>query len=373
MAAGGSACGVDSDQSSGLARLTHGVCIPAHPLALDQHRRLDERRQRALTRYYLHAGAGGLAVGVHTTQFEIRQPQHALLRPVLELAAETARSWDRQEARAGRPSTLLIAGICGPTAQAVDEAVLAKELGYHAGLLSLGALAKANERELLEHCRTVAGVLPVIGFYLQPAVGGRQLPYRFWRQFADIPQVVAIKVAPFNRYQTLDVVRAVAESDRWREITLLTGNDDAIVHDLLSSYVFEIGGQERRLHFAGGLLGHWACWTRCAVALRERCQALREGTASATAADWADMLTIGNQVTDMNAAIFDAAHSYRGCIAGVHEVLRRQGLLAGNWCLDPSEQLSAGQAEEISRVCDHYPHLVDDEFVRENLDRWLGT
>lgn len=353
-----------------LDRLNSGICIPAHPLALNRDRRLDERRQRALTRYYLHAGAGGLAVGVHTTQFQIRQPQHALLRPVLELAAETAREFDRNH-RGPRPK-VLIAGICGLTDQAVKEAELARELGYHAGLLSLSALRDADECQLLDHCRAVASVIPVIGFYLQPAVGGRRLPYHFWRRFVDLPAVVGIKVAPFNRYQTIDVMRAVAESDRWQQIALLTGNDDAIVQDLLSTYSFPIAGAQRDVRFAGGLLGHWACWTKNAVQLLEQCKELRAGTAAASPTQWTEQLRIGNQVTDMNAAIFDAANDYRGCIAGVHEVLRRQGLLEGTWCLDPDEQLSRGQAEEISRVCENYPHLIDDPFVQENLSDWLN-
>ncbi len=351
-------------------RLHQGICIPAHPLALDCHRRLDHRRQRALTRYYLHAGAGGLAVGVHTTQFQIRDPKHNLLRPVLQLAAETARQFDGDHPN--RQPTILIAGICGTTTQAVNEAELANGLGYHAGLLSLQAMPTADERQLLEHCRIIANNIPLIGFYLQPAVGGRRLSFNFWRQFAEIPQVVAIKVAPFNRYQTIDVMRGVAHCDRYREIALLTGNDDAILQDLLSTYRFSGDGAEREVRFTSGLLGHWACWTRVAVDLLNRCRALTQVNSTATPNQWVELLRLGNQVTDMNAAIFDAAGGFRGCIAGVHEVLRRQGLLEGVWCLDPEEQLSSGQASEITRVCESYPHLIDDSFVQQHLADWMA-
>jgi dihydrodipicolinate synthase/N-acetylneuraminate lyase len=322
-------------------RLREGVVIPAHPLALTAERKLDERRQRALTRYYLAAGAGGVAVGVHTTQFEIRD--HGLLAPVLELAMEELR----------RAESIRIAGIVGKTALAVKEAELAARLGYHAGLLSLGAMAAASVPELLEHARAVASVIPLFGFYLQPAVGGRVLPYEFWRAFAEIENVVAIKIAPFNRYQTIDVIRAVAESGK--EIALYTGNDDNILLDLLTPYRF---GQTT-LRIVGGLLGHWAVWTRCAVELLEQRRRLN------------DSLTLAIEITDSNAAFFDAANGFRGCIAGIHEVLRRQGLLAGRWCLNPREELSPGQMEEIDRVYRAYPHLNDDDFVRQRLDEWL--
>jgi len=326
--------------------LRAGLVIPAHPLALTAQRKLDERRQRALTRYYLASGAGGIAVGVHTTQFAIRDT--GLLAPVLELAREEMK----------RSDAMAIAGICGPTGQAVREAELAAGLGYHAGLLSLAALPNANIRKLIEHTQAVAEILPVIGFYLQPAVGGRMLSYEFWRRFAEIDNVVAIKIAPFNRYQTLDVVRALADSGRAQQISLYTGNDDNIVADLLTT--FDFGGQKLRI--AGGLLGHWAVWTRRAVELLNRVK-------NARASD--ELLALGVQITDSNAAFFDAANRFHGCIAGLHEVLRRQGLLAGRWCLDPNEDLSPGQAEEIDRVYAAYPHLNDDEFVRENLDNWL--
>jgi dihydrodipicolinate synthase/N-acetylneuraminate lyase len=324
-------------------RLLQGMAIPAHPLALDANRKLDEKRQRALTRYYLAAGAGGIAVGVHTTQFAIHDPKVGLLRPVLEIGREEARD------------AVTIAGICGGREQAVREAELARSLRYDAGLVSLAALRDATEDELIDHCRAVASTIPVVGFYLQPAVGGRVLPYSFWRRFAEIPNVVAIKIAPFNRYQTVDVVRAVAESGRPGEIALYTGNDDNIVADLTTE--FDFGG--RRLRIVGGLLGHWAVWTRHAVTLLQN--AGREP------------LTTGVQITDANAAIFDAANQFRGCIPGIHEVLRRQGLLAGRWCFDEHEELSPGQSEEIDRVTRMYPHIceADDRLIAENLDRWL--
>ncbi len=329
--------------------LRRGLAIPAHPLALDAGRRLDERRQRALTRYYLAAGASGLAVGVHTTQFVIREPRFGLFESVLTLAAEEMN-------RAARP-VVRIAGICGATQQAVGEAELIRGLGYHAGLLSLAALRETSEAELLSHCRRIAEVIPVIGFYLQPAVGGRVLPYSFWRQFAEIENVAAIKLAPFNRYQTLDVVRAVLDAGR-EDIALYTGNDDNIVADLLTPFRF--GGRERRI--VGGLLGHWSVWTKGAVELHARCR-LAEPTA--------ELLRLGAEITDCNAAFFDAANGFRGCIAGLHEVLRRQGLLEGLWCLDENETLSPGQLAEIDRVHRAYPHLHDDEFVVRHRDAWL--
>ena len=342
-----------SPTESVVASLREGVVIPAHPLALTAERKLDERRQAGLTRYYVAAGAGGLAVGVHTTQFAIRNPKHGLLRPVLELAARNRGS-----------ATVLIAGLCGATEQAVAEAQLARELGYHAGLLSLAALGGASDDELITHSDRIAREIPLTGFYLQPAAGGRALSYRFWRRFVEIPNVVAIKIAPFNRYQTLDVVRAVAESGRAGEIALYTGNDDSIVVDLLTE--FAIGGT--RLRIAGGLLGHWACWTRKAVELLEECKRARAGKAVP-----ASLLTLGAQVTDCNAAFFDACNHYAGCIPGIHEVLRRQGLLEGTWCLDPAETLSPGQSDEITRVCKLYPRLNDDAFVAEHLDQWLNA
>jgi dihydrodipicolinate synthase/N-acetylneuraminate lyase len=346
-----------------LEKLRAGVVIPAHPLALTEQRRLDERRQRALTRYYHAAGAGGVAVGVHTTQFEIREPQHGLFKPVLKLASETIAVCDNATSR----QTVRIAGICGPTAQAVAEAQFVREAGYHVGLLSLAALRTAGDDALLEHCQTIAREIPLMGFYLQPAVGGRVLPFNFWRRFAEIPNVIAIKIAPFNRYQTLDVVRAVAEAGRANDVTLYTGNDDSIVTDLLTEYTVATAAGEVRLRIAGGLLGHWACWTQAAVKLLDECKAARS---SEQVPAW--LLTLAAQVTDCNAAFFDAANGFVGCIAGIHEVLRRQGLLANTLCLNPREQLSPGQREEIERVWRAYPHLNDDEFVKQNLERWLA-
>jgi hypothetical protein len=330
------------------------LVIPAHPLALTSQRKLDERRQRALTRYYLASGAGGIAVGVHTTQFAIRNPKFDLLRPVLELAMEEMRS----------QTIVKIAGVCGLAAQAAHEAELAAALGYDAVLLSLGALSNATIPELMAHIRMVASMIPVIGFYLQPAVGGRFLPYDFWTQFAQIENVMAIKIAPFNRYQTLDVVRAVAASGRSSEIALYTGNDDNILLDLLSE--FSVGTETVRIH--GGLLGHWAVWTSIAVQHLKQIQLTRGSTTGIPP----HLLTLAWQVTDSNAALFDPANNFQGCIPGIHEVLRRQGLLQGRWCLDPDEGLSPGQMEEIDRVCHTYPHLQDDAFVSAHLDEWLA-
>jgi hypothetical protein len=341
--------------------LAAGLAIPAMPLALDASRRLDERRQRALVRYYAAAGAGGLAVGVHTTQFAIRDPKVGLFEPLLRLARE-----ELDRADAARPGPLVrIAGVVGPTRQAVAEAALARDAGYHAGLLSLAALGGAIEDELIAHCRAVADVIPVVGFYLQPSVGGRVLPYAFWRRFAEIPNVVAIKIAPFNRYQTIDVVRAVVEAER-DDVALYTGNDDNIVLDLLTPYQFRAGPLQVERRIVGGLLGHWAVWTHRAVALLKECRA-----ASTAYAVPADLLRRNVEVTDANAAFFDAANGYAGCIAGLHEVLRRQGLLEGIWLLDERETLSPGQAAEIDRVYRAYPHLNDDAFVARHLDAWL--
>jgi len=344
--------------------LRRGVAIPACPLALSAARRIDERRQRGLVRYYSDSGAGGLAVGVHTTQFAIRDPAISLFKPLLRLVADELDQADRSR----QTPLIRVSGVCGRTPQALDEAALAREFGYHAGLLSLAALGNATEEELIAHCRAVAEVLPVIGFYLQPAVGGRVLPYSFWRRFAEIENVVAIKIAPFNRYQSLDVVRAVVESGR-DDIALYTGNDDNIVVDLLTPFRFECNGTVKERRIVGGLLGHWAVWTRRAVELLETCQRL---SANPNQAQLDEMLTRNVEVTDANAAVFDAANGFAGCIAGIHEVLRRQGLLAGLWCLDPAETLGPGQVEELDRVTRAYPHLTDDAFVRENLDRWLS-
>lgn len=342
--------------------LQRGVVIPACPLALTAQRTLDERRQRALLRYYNAVGAGGVAVGVHTTQFAIRDPKIGLFEPVLKLAAE---EMERADAQRHEP-LIRVAGICGHTQQAVAEAALVRRLGYHAGLLSLAAMKDASDDELIAHSRAVAEVIPVVGFYLQAAVGGRALPYSFWRRFAEIENVVAIKMAPFNRYHTVDVMRAVAEADR-NDIALYTGNDDNIVIDLLTPYRFRVGGTTVERRIVGGLLGHWAVWTRRAVELLEEChRVVRSGDTIPV-----ELLRRNIEVTDSNAAFFDAANGFAGCIAGLHEVLRRQGLLEGLWCLDPHETLSPGQAAEIDRVYRSYPHLNDDNFVREHRDEWL--
>lgn len=345
-----------------------GCVIPAHPLALTTECKLDERRQRALTRYYVAAGAGGIAVGVHTTQFAIHDPQIGLYEPVISLAAE-----ELDYADDARPVPLIrVAGITGNTQQAAREAGLARDLGYHAGLLSLANTSHWPMRQLLEHCRTIAEILPVFGFYLQPDVGGRFLPYLFWRQFFDIENVIAIKIAAFNRYHTLDVIRALADSQRLN-VALYTGNDDNIIVDLLTSFSF---GQQACLsgdspaqpyRFAGGLLGHWAVWTKKAVELFERCKKglTHNGAISA------DLLTLAAQITDSNAAIFDAANNFRGCIAGIHEILKRQGFLESTICLDSDDVLSPGQMNEIERILHCYPEQSDDDFVREHIDEWM--
>jgi dihydrodipicolinate synthase/N-acetylneuraminate lyase len=366
--------------------LQEGQVIPAHPLALTPGRKLDDRRQRALTRYYHDAGAGGIAVGVHTTQFAIREPQHGLLKPVLQLAAETIAACDGRD----RTRTVRIAGICGRTDQAVCEAILAREIGYHAGLLSLAAFKDETDDALVEHCERVGREIPLIGFYLQPAAGGRVLSRAFWRRFAEIPNVIAIKIAPFNRYQTMDVICAVAESGRGEEIALYTGNDDNIVVDLLTEFRIPGAATELapnftpefskkaprlefreaapvHLRFDGGLLGHWAFWTRRAVELLHSIKGARDKAEVPS-----ELLMLSAQVTECNGSIFDAANNFAGCIPGIHEVLHRQGLMTGQTCLNPDERLSPGQAERIEQVWREYPHLTDDEFVREHLDEWLG-
>lgn len=348
-------------ENAAVFRLRAGAVIPAHPLALDSRRRLDERRQRALTRYYLAAGAGGVAVGVHTTQFAIHEPKVGLYRPVLELAADAT----RESAEHDGCGAIRIAGILGLTAQAVREAGLAVDLGYHVGLLGFTGLRAASHAELLAHARAVAEVIPIMGFYLQPAVGGIPLPYEFWRDMCEIDGLVAIKVAPFDRYCTLQVLRAVCDSGRADEIALYTGNDDNIIADLLTRYVS--GGVSAT--FVGGLLGHWAVWTKTACDYWRQC---RESMEAVSGDAPGELLRLNAEVTDANSALFDTRNRFSGCIAGIHEVLRRQGLLAGNWCLDETERLSPGQTEEIDRVFAAYPHLVDDDFVAENLDVWLA-
>lgn len=331
-------------------RLAKGIVIPAHPLALTSGRKLDERRQRALTRYYLAAGSGGLAVGVHTTQFAIRDPKIGLYQPVLELAMEEAAKAD----------VVKIAGVSGGRHQAVQEAELARSLGYDAALLNMGDLKNLGTEQLVEHAKALAEIMPIVGFYLNPSVGGRLLSYEFWREFSKIENVIAIKMAPFNRYQTIDVLRGVLHSDRADDISLYTGNDDNILIDLLTRWNF--GGKTLRI--VGGLLGHWAVWTSKAV---EHLALAKQSGPSIPA----DLLTLAQQITDANAAFFDPSHGFAGCIAGIHEVLRRQGLLEGIWCLNEDECLSKGQSEEIERVSNAYPHLRDDIFVQAHLDEWL--
>lgn len=339
-----------------------GVVIPALPLALNRYRKLDVRRQRALLRYYLDAGAGGIAVGVHTTQFAIRLPEIDLYRPILEIAKE---EFDRFAINSNKPVSR-IAGVIGRTDQAVQEAHLAQKNKYHAVLLSLAAFKDASNQEVLKHCKTIAEIIPVIGFYLQPAVGGRILDVDFWRSFAGIENVIAIKIAPFNRYRTIDVVRGVAESGRADQIALYTGNDDNILVDLMTEYEITVENKIIRKRIVGGLLGHWAVWTRSAVKLLETIQK------SGFQGNIQQHLTLASKITDSNGAFFDAANNFAGCITGLHEVLRRQGILEGLWTLDRNEVLSHGQKEEIDRVYASYPELNDDVFVKENLDRWLA-
>ena len=361
--------------SSVREHLLAGQVIPAHPLALDARRTLDEQRQRALTRYYIDAGAGGIAVGVHTTQFEIRHPHHGLYRPVLELAAATAAE---RLGSAPRPFAM-IAGLVGDTRQAISEAETARTLGYDMGLLSLGAWRDANEAAVVQHCREVSEVIPLFGFYLQPAVGGRELSYRFWRELAEVPGLWAIKIAPFDRYRTLDVVRAIAAAGR-NDIALYTGNDDSIVVDLLTPFPAESGGRTVTRRIVGGLLGQWAVWTRRAVEMLEEVGRLRAEAPgghepaphAASSTDLDAWLHRAAALTDANAAIFDAANRFAGCIAGIHEVLRRQGLMRGTWCLDPTQGLSPGQADEIERVIRQYPELTDDAWIADRLDAWMA-
>ena len=340
------------------ALIADGVAIPAHPLALDKERKFDPVRQRALSRYYLDAGAGGLAVGVHSTQFAIREA--GLYAPVLERAARTIDDW------VNRP-VVMIAGLAGRTNQALAEAATAAALGYHAGLLSLAGMKGAGEDALIAHCRAIADRIPLIGFYLQPAVGGVVLGPSFWRRFAAIDNVIAIKAAPFDRYRTLDVIRGVVEACAEDRIAIYTGNDDHIVLDLLAPFAVRRGDEEVRVRMKGGLLGHWSVWTKRAVELLARIHSAVE-----TGAIDDDLLALDSRVTDCNSAIFDTANGFRGCIAGCHEILRRQGLLEGTWCLDPDEGLSPGQAAEIDRVHAAHPDLNDDEFVARNLERWLA-
>jgi len=345
--------------------LKRGIVIPAVPLALTDDRKFDERRQRALLRYYAAAGAGGMAVGVHTTQFAIREPKHRLFEPVLRLAAAVIDEIDAAIDGQRVKPLVRIGGICGPTPQALSEASFLRETGYHAGLLNLGALRGASEKDVINHCRRIAAEIPLFGFYLNEAVGGRDLPYTFWRQFAEIENVVAVKIACFDRYKTIDCIRAIA--DAGRDIALYTGNDDHIILDLVTPHRFQVNHRSAERRIVGGLLGHWAVWTKCAAEQLDRCH-----SAASSGSVSRELLALATEVTDANAAFFDPAHGFAGCIAGLHYILVRQGLLANMCLLDPAEQLSPGQADEIERVHAAYPHLNDDAFVMENTERWLS-
>lgn len=344
-----------------VKKLLHeGTVIPAHPLALTKDRKLDEARQRALTRYYMDAGVGGLAVGVHTTQFEIRDPMINLFKPVLEIAME-----EMLRARSAQ-SFIKIGGICGPTIQAVEEAVLLKDLGYDLGLLSMGGLQHYSEEQLLERAKAVAEIIPVFGFYLQESIGGPYVSYEFWKEFSNLQNVYAIKIAPFDRYQTHEVVRAVCQSERNEEIALYTGNDDNIIADLLTTYRIHSSGKSIQKKIVGGLLGHWSVWAKTTVEMFKKIKSIRSEAAIPS-----ELFTLGQEITDANAAFFDPHNDFKGSIAGIHEVLRRQGLLKGNWCLASDERLSPGQMEEIDRVYEQYPHLNDDDFIKENIHKWF--
>lgn len=338
-----------------------GTVIPAIPLVLDGQRKFNEQGQRTLIRYYLHAGVGGLAVAVHTTQFEIRKPEIGLFEPVLRVAVEEIDAFERQSGK----TIVRVAGACGPSTQEVQEAKIAKKLGFDAVLLSPGGLNHLSEEAMIERTKDVAALIPVIGFYLQTAVGGRRFSFDYWKALADIDHVVAFKAAPFDRYKTLDLVRGCAFSRRADEVALYTGNDDNIVMDLLTKYEFDVNGKKVCKRFVGGLLGHWSLWTHSVVAMYEMLKSHREDASIPS-----ELLTLAQQVTDCNGAFFDVANNFAGCIAGVHEVLRRQGLMEGIWCLNPGETLSPGQSEEIDRVYRMYPELNDDAFIRENIHAW---
>ena len=343
-----------------LNKFRKGTVIPAMPLALTEKREFDQPAQEALTRYYMDAGAGGIAVGVHSTQFAIRE--HGLFEKVLTCVSDAADDWSQKTGSA----IFKVSGACGKTAQAVAEAEFALKTGYHAAMLSLAAMKGSDIPAMIDHCAKVAEVMPMIGFYLQSAVGGPELPYRFWKEFMKIPNVVGIKVAPFNRYKTFDVVRAMCEAGKENDITLYTGNDDTIVTDLITEYKIQVNGGCKKVHIKGGLLGHWCVWTQKAVTLLDELHALVESGKDIPP----ELLTRSMEITDCNAVFFDAAHNFAGCIPGIHEVLRRQGLLKGTWCLDPNEVMSPGQSDEISRVYEAYPHLNDDDFVKAGIEKW---
>jgi dihydrodipicolinate synthase/N-acetylneuraminate lyase len=343
--------------------LRDGIVIPAHPLALTAERKLDKRRQRLLSRYYLDAGVGGLAVGVHTTQFAIREPQHGLLRPVLELAAETIRE---HEEKTGR-RIVRVAGVCGQTEDALRDAELARELDYDLGLLNLSAFPEADDATLLAHARRIAEIIPLFGFYLQPDIGGRLLSREFFREFATIPNLIAVKMAAFDRGLTQEAIEGIEDSGRGDDVILYTGNDNFIIEDLTEGYLVSTAEGPKLRRMAGGLLGHWAVWAKAAVATLELIKVAR----SRENFDPAAFAELASQVTEMNHYLFDFDNGFRGCIPGVHEILRRQGLLEGTWCLNPDEILSKGQSEALTRVSKACPHMVDDAFVAENLDCWM--
>ena len=344
-----------------LEILKLGTVIPATPLALDENRRFDEYSQRLLMKYYLNCGVGGIATAVHSTQFEIRDPEVNLFEPILKLVSDEIDAFENKTGRV----IVKVAGVCGKTEQAVKEATLAKKYGYDAVLLSPGGLNSLSEDELVKRTKAVAEVMPVIGFYLQTAVGGRHFSFEYWQKICEIPNVVAIKAAPFNRYMSLDIARAAALSTRSDEITLYTGNDDNIVIDLLTTYRFDVNGKRYEKGFEGGLLGHWSVWTKRAVELFERCKNEKtNGTISS------EMLTLANAVTDSNAVLFDGANAFAGCIPGLHYVLKKQGLMKSLNCINPNEVLSPGQDTEIERIYAMYPNLVDDDFVKENIESW---
>lgn len=345
-----------------LANFRKGTVIPAMPLALTEDREFNRKRQQVLTRYYLESGVGGIAVGVHSTQFEIRQ--HGLFEPVLSCVSQTIDDWCAKNNK----QILKIAGICGKTKQAIAEADFAIKAGYHAGLLSLSAFKGESISDIICHCKMIAERIPIVGFYLQPSVGGMDLPYEFWKEFVCIPNVLGVKMAPFNRYKTFDVVRALCDAGKENDITLYTGNDDNIVLDLLTEYKIVSGNELKKVRIKGGLLGHWCVWTRKAVLLLDEIHQLIESDKDIPK----ELISRSIEVTDSNAAFFDAANNFAGCIPGLHEVLRRQGILEGIWCLNEEEVLSPGQSEEITRVCESYPHLHDDEFVAKNLNSWLA-
>ncbi len=346
-----------------LKVVKRGTVIPAQPLALDENRMFDKKHQAALTKYYIDAGVGGIAVGVHSTQFEIRDPDIGLFEPVLAFTSKVIDDYCKQQGR----QILKVAGVCGQTEQAIKEAEFVCSNGYHAALLSLSAFKDNSVEDMLKHCRTIASIMPIIGFYLQTSVGGRVLPYSFWREFCEIDNVLAIKMAPFNRYQTFDVVRAVCDAGKENGITLYTGNDDNIIVDLLTPYKITTNHGEVNIRIRGGLLGHWCVWTKKAVELLDEIHHITENNLPVPP----ELLQRNVEVTDMNAALFDSANKFAGCIPGIHEVLRRQGLLKGTWCLNPNEVLSVGQSDELDRVYSAYPHLNDDEFVKNNKKNWF--